>query len=299
MSWLGDTLAVFDGRNYRFSLFDANGTFLRSVSPRVDIGRAASPMGASGYPARPSTLLGDGTVLAVTPGFSQEIVSGQLTRIAYVRTSVEGVEIDTLVTLPVGRSSVLGVLRDGGGTYTNQPFSDAVLGVVTQDAAGFLVLERPAPETPDLSEFRLTRLDLAGDTVFSRSYPFQPQPLPRERIDSVVDAVASRLHGFVGERTGTTMGQWLDWVREATYAPAFYSPVDNLLPGADGTIWISLTPTSAAPPQWLVLTEEGEPLFLASTPAGMRLLYANRDFLWGTEKDELEVEYIVRYRIVR
>jgi hypothetical protein len=211
--------------------------------------------------------------------------------------SGEGALLDTLAMLPVGPSTVLGVLRDGGGTFSTQPFGDDALATLTAHGTGLLVLDRTSASEPGRAEFRLTRLDLAGDTVYSRRYPYQPVPLPRERVDSAADAIATTLHGFVGERTNTTLAQWSQWVAEAIYAPTHYTPVAQLVAGRDGTVWLALSPTSQGGPDWLVLSEEGEPVATVDTPDGVRVLLAERDALWGVERDELDVNYIVRYRV--
>jgi hypothetical protein len=308
MGWHGDSLWVYDSRQYRISFFSPDGTYLASVTPRVDLGsRASSAAGV--FPARPNSLLGDGSILAITPGPSHEIVAGRLTRIAYVRTSAAGDPLDTLTTIPVGPTTVLGVLRDGGGTFSSQPFGDDMLVDQTSDGMGLLLLERRAASEPSTPEFRLTRFDLAGDTVFSRGYRYEPIPLPRSRVDSASQAMAESLHAFVGEQTGTTLSQWEGWVGEAMYAPAHYPPISQMLMGRDGTVWLALNPPPAdtqplanamsavGGSEWLVLDEGGAPLARVRTPSGMRLLLADRTALWGVEQDALEVDYIVRYRL--
>lgn len=297
LGWRGDSLWVFDTRMYRVSFFDRAGTFLSALSPRVDLG-SGTTRSDGGYPARPEALLADGNVLAVTPGFSNDIVSGSLTELAYVRTDPSGAVLDTLTMLPVGPTNVLGVLRENGGTFTSQPFGDSQLAELAHDGSGLLLLDRPAAITPAPSEFRLTRLDLNGDTVYSRAYAYDPVALPRERVDSAVEAMGSMLFGFMGERTGTTRSQWEGWVTEAMYVPPFYAPVESVLPGRDGTIWLELSPAVAGEPEWLVLEEDGSPLARVDAPDGLRILLADRSTLWGVETDELDVPYIVRYRLV-
>ncbi len=52
-------------------------------------------------------------------------------------------------------------------------------------------------------------------------------------------------------------------------------------------------------PEWLVLDPSGEPAATVVTPAALRVLAITRDRVWGVESDELDVDYIVGYRIVR
>jgi len=192
----------------------------------------------------------------------------------------------------------IGILRDGGGIFTSQPFSDAVEARLLNDGSGLLVLERGAAQEVGLAEFRLTRIGLGGDTVFSRVYPYEPVPLPRERVDSAIDAQAERLHRFVGERTGTTLPQWQGWVADAMYAPPYYSPVSEILSGRDGTIWLGLNPPGPEGREWLVLGPAGDPVGRVLMPTGLRVLLADERNVWGVETDELDVQYIVRYAVL-
>lgn len=51
--------------------------------------------------------------------------------------------------------------------------------------------------------------------------------------------------------------------------------------------------------EWWILTIDGEPMARARVPAGLDVRYADEEVLWGTVRDDLDVEYIVRYRLVR
>jgi hypothetical protein len=294
MGWTGDSLWVHDLGNHRVSFFDGEGTFLGNLTPRVDI--SAGPAG-EGYPPRPAALLGDGTIHAMTPAFSREVVQGTLTHIAHVRMDAEGGVLDTLALVPVGRESVLGVLREDGGTFGGQPFGDATMAVRVRSGEGLLILDRRALESQDPA-FRLTRIGLSGDTLFSRSYPYAPVPLPRDTVRAAIQQTAETLHEFTSPRTGGSIAQWRGWVEEAIYVPAHFTPVSRVVAGGDGTIWLELNPPPG-PEQadWLVLDGEGEPLGRVRLPAGLRVLAADRQALLGVERDELDVEYIVRYRV--
>ena len=77
LGWHGDSLWVMDGGDYRISFFRADGSFLGSVVPRVDLGtRELAEEGIR--PPRPGALLADGSVYAVTPAFSHDVVEGRL-----------------------------------------------------------------------------------------------------------------------------------------------------------------------------------------------------------------------------
>jgi hypothetical protein len=160
-----------------------------------------------------------------------------------------------------------------------------------------VVLDRIAATSSETGEFRVTRIDLAGDTVWSRSFLYAPVPIPRSQVDSIVQRTAADFYGTVGEVSGITPARWEDLVAEAIYAPPFFPPVDRLGIGMDGTVWVRLRQPDPERSDWLVLDLDGEPIARVELPAGFEWMTANRNTIWGTERDELDVPYIVRYRL--
>ena len=43
----------------------------------------------------------------------------------------------------------------------------------------------------------------------------------------------------------------------------------------------------------------GAPLARALLPTGLRVMHITDEHVWGTELDELDVDYIVAYRLVK
>src|SRR5690606_4074299 len=76
--------------------------------------------------------------------------------------------------------------------------------------------------------------------------------------------------------------------------PSTHSPVNDIVIGMDGRIWVSLRPDHGGTP-WLVLDPDGEPEMRVTLPANTRLMVADDRCVWGLEVDELGVESIVRY----
>lgn len=296
LGWRGDSLWVFDSRSSRITFFTADGRYLDGLTPVVDLGTVELAQQAI-YPPRPAGLLGDGSIHGISSVPSDEIVRGRITQIAHVRMDAAGAVTDTLAVLPFGVESVLGVLQGVGGTFTQQPFGDGVLSTVARDGHGLLIVERKAATSAGQADFRVTRLDLGGDTVFSRAYPYRPIPIPAERVDSAITTIAGQLQEFVGERMGTTAAQWRGWIGEAAYTPDYHAPVSEFVAGRDGTIWLALHPPDVQGTDWLVLDEDGDPVGRVLVPPGLRVLLADREKVWGVETDELDVPYIVRYGV--
>jgi hypothetical protein len=163
----GDTLWVMDLDGYRFTYFALDGTPLGTLAPQVDIGGRGAD-GREHFPARPTGLLADGTLLGSTPAFSHAVSEGSLTSVANVRMSPEGAELDTITVVPVTRFDHLAINFGEGNISSSQPFGDARITTTTFDHGGLLVLDRTAARNPIGAEFRLTRLSGGRHRLFPR-----------------------------------------------------------------------------------------------------------------------------------
>ena len=139
----------------------------------------------------------------------------------------------------------------------------------------------------------LLRPPLAG----VRNAGYDPVPLPAERFDSAVAAMSEEWSGFGRPTTEAD-------IREAMYRPAYLPAVRGVMRAADGTIWLRrFDPVQSEDGESMneswVLDAEGVPLALARFPAGVRVAVIDGDTVWGIELDELDVQYIVRYRLVK
>lgn len=298
LGFFGDSLWVWDWNGYHVSYFNPEGEFLGRVSPSVDIG------GPEGSPPRPSRPFRDGAFLGVEPAWSHEIATGELTETAFAHMDPEGGTLSTIWMHPHEPRDGLALLREsGGGTYSSQAFGDGVAYTVADD--GLVVVERRAWTGDGEAFFTLTRIGLAGDTVFTVRVPYTPVPLAAERIDSAVTATTDGLYDFMSSRQqGLARAALEERIRDATYKPDYVPPVGAVMTDADGNIWVRrFDPVELeggeAFGEWWIFDEAGAPLARALTPTGLRIMHVAGGVVWGTEQDELDVDYIVRYRIVK
>ncbi len=322
MGTMGDSLWVHDMGSQRFTRFTWDGTFLGTLPAPVDLGsRADAEVGQ--YPVRAGGLLADGTVHAMTPGFSQDIVEGRLTRISHVRQDADAQPLDTLVRVPVGKASTLGLTQETSGVFTAQPFGDAMMALPSPDGTELVLLDRTAAGAPGPATFRVTRVAMLpsgighapGDTVRVTEVRYRAVPLRSAEVARELDRITDQLWSFMGERLGISRSQMRRQVEEAAYVPATRPAAGRMIAGADGSTWVELldepaevagdlggeagnAETPATPTRWLVLDAEGQAMRRVEVPPRVRPLAATVERFWGTETDELEVEYVVRYRIV-
>lgn len=287
MGFFGDSLWVMDSGLNRASYFDLAGEFLGSASPDISL------VGPNGRAVRPSYPLRDGTFVARPGAGSLQIATGELTENPLMRVDAEGDALGTIWLEPFKPLDLLALLDEGGrgGMFSIQAFRDAPLRASLEH--GLLVVDRAAWTGSGPATIGITGIDAAGDTMFARSFPYTPVPLASERVDSVVRATTERLRNY-------SEGD----VRAATYRPSHVPPVGGIVAGRDGTIWLRHFDSTTSEGgeevyEWWVLDAEGHPLARAVTPARLRLRTILSDAVWGVERDDLDVEYIVRYRLVK
>jgi len=296
MGWVADTLWVLDARGYRFSQFAAAGTYLGSFSVPYAVVDDPNAL----QPARAEGLLDDGTVHGSPPAFSSLVAEGILTHTVPVLMSRDGRVTDTLPSIPLGRN--FWVIYDPNEPRRAQmsrahPFPDGPLWWYVPRERAMIVLERWAPLDPGNAHFRLSKLTFTGDTVLTREYPFEPVAVRREEVDSVLDVVSSAIAEIAF--FNATPARAREWVEATLDAPSFRPGVTDFRLARDGSIWLSLGPDGAGQDDWLVLDAAGEPVARVALPSSVRPLAIDRPLVWGAETDDLDVPYVVRYRIDR
>ena len=299
LGFFGDSLWVWDLDGYRVSYFDRKGDFIGRVSPKVDIG------GPEGSPPRPSMPFRDGTFWGTEPAWSHAIATGELTETAITRMDSEGNTLAVIWTHPHEPRDGLALLNEDGfgGRFSSQPFGDGATSTIVDD--GLVVLSRRAWTGEGEAVFTLTRIGLAGDTVFSIPVPYTPVRLPAERIDSAVLSITDRWYESMSQRQpGLAKASLEERVRDATYKPAYVPPLSTVMADGDGNIWLRRfdpveSDSGEALSEWWVLDAQGAPMARALIPTGLRIMHIADDLVWGVESDDLDVDYIVRYRLLR
>jgi hypothetical protein len=295
MGLFGDSVWVFDQGAYRVTYLSLDGTLLGTSAPPVDIGR---PDPDAPSPARPSVPLRDGTWIGRSPAWSQAIAEGSLTEAPVVHLGAEGEALDTIWVHPYRAHDVLALLRDGGGTFGAQPFSDAAIGQQGPDGV-FTVLDRRVADDPTESTFRLTRIDAAGDTIARTEVPYVPVPLDPAQADSAAEAQAASMATFMRRfQPDLSEAALAADIREALYVPAHLPWIRSLFSTQDGEVWVQRQDPTPAGVEWWRFGADLAPLGRVIVPAGLRLLAVEDGTVWGVEQDDFDVDYITRYRIV-
>lgn len=84
---------------------------------------------------------------------------------------------------------------------------------------------------------------------------------------------------------------------EGLRLPPFHPPVTDATIARDGRTWLRLERTTAGLARWMVLDLTGGVAGFVSAPAGLEIHNASDRHVWGVLHDDLDVPYVVRYRI--
>ncbi len=281
--WVADTLWIINWVPPRISRFRFDGTHVSTVRLEpIDYG------GPLSGPQSITALLGSGRAIAVT---DVRRVGGDARSRLPVYVGDTGFQERRLVAEVVRpqRMRIQGV-----GTFGMSPFPIPPIVTVGGDGSGFLVADW---SESDPGTLQLTRFSSAGDTQWSRSLDLGTDPVPSALRDSLVERgmemAASqidraRAQGQIGNQSVESL------VREGLYIPDSFPPADRVVLGADNSVWLR-RPSVEPEVDWLVLDSNGNPVFRVALPASVTVKAATQGSAWGTEVDELEIPYVVRF----
>ncbi|MEX2283761.1 MAG: hypothetical protein WEE89_14845 [Gemmatimonadota bacterium] len=286
LGWLADTLWVFDLRQNRLALISPARTLARTVVAPTSA--RPIPTDSARIPPFPMIIpmatYPDGSFYAgLFISSTQVVPAGFKSGVAYGRITADRI-VQKIVAVASESGSNHSVR--GGGSTASLPFVSSSAQAISQDGSRSAIAI-PVDAGADSAEVRVTTFDAEGDTIFSRQYQVEGIPIPRAVGDSVIEARASELQQRSPELAAA--------VRREARVPKFYPPIEGLLIGRDGTVWVQL-PNRNDARAYLVIDANGGALGTLQFPRTARLAAAQRDRIWLLERDENDVQSIVRYR---
>jgi hypothetical protein len=280
----GDTLVAQDVMQRRLSLFDAGGRHVRDVSlAGADVFFLPQVAGR----------FADGTWLAqlqttVGPAMLDRPVGPARDSVRAFRLDAGGAVMDTLGIFPDGRLEVHRIEMMGRALPMPIPVPLSPGTVIRAGSDHAFV------GTNDQYEIRVLNPDGSTQRLIRRAH----------RPHVVTDADKERFR----ERTTRAMGRQanmpgLEAVREAMAGVPFpeVTPAYSLLMvDAAGNLWVADFATDEDQPgSWSVFDTAGRWLGTVVTPPGLRVREIGADYVLGQMSDEMEIERVVMYRLVK
>lgn len=270
----GDTLLAYDVQLRRMSVFTRDGRFVRDFQLRAGNSLAA-PVGR----------LEDGRIVGRTTEFAAieagEVPEGvQRPTLHFITFDGVGQALDTVSTFP-GDERVIH-MRGNAIQVLTLPFGRRPTFAARGDA--LIAAAQDAPE--------VRIVDASGATRRIIRTGAAPVPLTPERLNARIE----QLTGVAPEPLRAGMRE--------TYrrhpAPDHLPPYGAMLVDAAGNIWLADTedPLVAAP-AWTVFDVRGVAMARAAFPARFRPFDIGDDYVLGVLRDELDVEHVQLYVLVK
>lgn len=287
MSWSGNMIGISDVVLGRLTMFSLDGRVRRTIA-------YMKPYGVL-WPLMPAALLQDGNTLAVGRASARLVADGTIEAVPVLRLTADGTILDTVAMWDRTNSSTLiDVDRQLGTLVVGQRFSDAPLLDVDSRNGVVVLVDRRVRDSSN-AFFSVTIVSTTGDTLSSRAYRYNPMPLTRRVVDARVDSLMDALSRSAGRAAASVTERLL---RRALFVPATLPSVTAVVAGLDGTTWLRReSPAEPGPVMWTVLSSTGEILADVYAPQELIVFQANMKFVWGVVRDELDIPYVVRYRV--
>jgi hypothetical protein len=277
---IGDTLWVVDGRQSRVTFIDTETLELVRTMPL--------PLGVE-FSGRWLGFLGitpHGSIYAWLTGDSFD-------NVGHVITDIDGSAMRVIADFPPDPEVYRYQRSDGPGLLFRmpRPFSQRHFFSLNDDATRYAYVWASI-EGPDAGTYRVDAWDARGDTVYSRTYPFALTEIPVAVADSAIEASAA----FFGRNYNAGVAAaYSDMVP----SPQVLPPVNDLVVGNDGSMWIQLRSLDPQENRYEVLDPVGDPVGVVTLDRDMQIAAATASHVWAIATDSLDVESVVKFAIVR
>ena len=270
-----DSIAVWDSQNGRLTVFDIGGELGRSF--RLD------PFPEAWIPRpTPQGILADNSLLvsATVGGRSPEGLSRRT--IGYALYSLEGAHLTTLVRRPGSEINTVTQehSRLSGGVPYGRRASVTAFG------------NRWYYGSSDGWEIEVYSSDGALTHLFRRDEP--NRPVTQKMIDEYRDPILDLYPDMLERMARAGLSRPTTEIFPETL-PAYRS----FIAGDDGSLWVERYTLPSEQPSWAVFRDDGRYLGVVETPIGGQVTHIGGDFVLVIWEDELEVEHVQMYELIK
>ncbi len=265
-----DSLMLFDGGNARMSVHDSRGQFGRTF--RLEqVTRLPVPRG----------VFATGDVLAYWSATGEEPPPEGLSRIPrrYARYHPDGRFVDSL-TLGPGVEFYMRMMDPQSSVSVSRPFARGPQVAVRGN--------RWYHGTSDRYEIEVWTIGGALERIIRR-------PIPNRPVTEEIVAERERLRRERRAASGQTGPTPFDDITYPEEMPAYGA----ILPDANDNLWVSYYRLPEETPLWAVFNPDGRWLGDVEVPPNGRLTDIGPDYVVGVWRDELDVEQVRVYQLLK
>jgi hypothetical protein len=295
---VGDTLWVRDAMARRISLFDFAGELIATVTT------VGEPITIPGIPdgslrVAPSRPRGDGLFASDVSVTGPDALpdSFQVPDLVFDRT---GKVVDTAgahVVRPRESAGTRIMIPAGLVVIFRDPWNEVGLGgAVGTDS---IIIGHAAATSANDSEIDVTRSTRQRDTVYHARLTYTPRPVSQQFKDSVINEVLRLPQRMVaeGRMQPEPVVQTRAAISEILSQYSYVPPIDMHHVGKEGAVWLRTQADEGGPRRWVLLDPDGKPRGIIGLAETSRVMWSSGDVVWIVERDELDVPWVVRYRL--
>ena len=278
-------LVVYDTRTSRASYFDFEGRLVEETTFRRTI-----PEDRRWSSYRADGVLPDGTFFGQV-GPSAVRGGWEVDTNLILRFRSDGSILDTLATRGVEHSRLLLDLGDEP-IVTVQRFQADPIHAVSAARAELVMVDRAIRASR--AEFAVTKVEIGGDAGWRREYSYQPIELE----PAVIDTFVTTLAGYaIQSGVASSRGEIEAEIRRQMYIPPHLPPVESVVAGTDGTVFLELADSDPAGTKWMMLRSDGDVIGLVELPDRFLVRTGTATEIWGQDQDSLDVPYLVKLSV--
>ena len=128
--------------------------------------------------------------------------------------------------------------------------------------------------------------------MYRTSLSYTPRAVAPEYLDSIANA---RPRGL--RLSPADSAELAETARSLLQMPPHHEPVFGWYVRGTGTSWTRLDEIEADVDRWLVVASDGDVRGVAALPARSQIRWHDDQRVWVVERDELDVSWLVRYRL--
>lgn len=288
---VGERLWVADRLKSQITVFSADGDAIstRPLPRELSLGTERPP--------RAFGMLADESILALAEAAPFE-AGGTVMQVLPLLRYVPGtMRPDTLLSLHRMPTSMV---FPSQGQYRTAAFPlprNNDRWSIAPDGSFVVVVRSVESQTTNaVTGYTVEAVDASGRVVFRRQFNHTAIPVPEDLRDRIHGDFASTLMRMEG---GTRFGA-VGRARDLLPIPKTRLAIDWIVVGSDGRIWLHRLDR---PGVFVALNGQtgevvGEASFPNASYPGVGVDSADDQFIWMVERDNLDIPYIVRYRIV-
>jgi hypothetical protein len=202
-----------------------------------------------------------------------------------------GAIVDTIYSRPwsLGRRDVLSI----GSGQVPLPEGPSAGPRYLDAPNGRYVVEWSVPATSGGAVFVVTRIVGAADTVFQRTFRYQPRPYDEETVARFVTSAVAPFIASTGLDTAAVVAivqRELEW-------PSFQPPITDGWVGQDTTLWLKSESSAPDSNEWIRISPAGIPLGRLVLDKRTIVLWSKGAEVWTSRHDEFDIPWLVKYRV--